>query len=169
VPIPTWSVGQVLAAADVNNWFVPIAASKPSDTSRASTTTQTADPDLTIALAANASYIINGYLGYANASASAGDLKYSFTAPASNTTLWSSIRIDIASGTTTIAGPNAAGTANNMTAQTSSTSDRSVHIFGTVITAGSTGNLTLNWAQNTSNATATIIRANSYLMVQRIG
>jgi len=168
VPIPTWSVGQVLTAADVNNWFVPIAAAKPSDTSRASTTTQTADPDLVIALAANASYIITGYLGYANASASAGDLKYSFTAPTGNTTLWSSIRIDL-TGTTTIAGPNAAGTGNNMTAQTSTLGDRSVHIFGTVITSGTAGNFTLNWAQNTSNATATIIRAGSLLMVQRIG
>ena len=167
MPIPTWAVGQVLSAADVNSWFVPIAVSKPSDTSRASTTTQTADPDLSLALAANASYSITGYLAYANASASAGDLKYSFTAPSGNTTLWSSIRIDL-TGTTTIAGPNAAGTGNNMTAQTSSSADRSVHVFGTVATAGTSGNLTLNWAQNTSNATATIIRANSYLMIQRI-
>jgi hypothetical protein len=40
---------------------------------------------------------------------------------------------------------------------------------GNLNTSGTAGNLQFRWAQNTSNAGATTVRAQSYLSLQRIG
>ena len=69
MPIPTWSVGQVLAASDVNNWFVPLTVVKPSDTARSSTTSMTNDPDLQLTLQGSATYMIQGVIFYDGPSA----------------------------------------------------------------------------------------------------
>jgi len=47
VPLPTWSVGQILAAADVNTYFIPRTAYKTSAEHR-SNTTLAADAQLTV-------------------------------------------------------------------------------------------------------------------------
>src|SRR5262244_736215 len=74
--------GDVLAAADVNEYLVNTKyAIKPADTSRASNTTLTADPDLTVTVDANKTYFVNMTILF-TAPASPGDLKWACTVPA---------------------------------------------------------------------------------------
>lgn len=167
--VPVWSVGQVLTADDVNQWLTPFTAVKPADTSRASTTTQSADPDLVLALAANASYYITGYITYFGNTQGNGDLKFSFTAPAGSTAQWVPLFVTTSGSLTNTLNPQSPGTSNNVTAGTSAAADRAVTVWANISTAGTAGNWTLFWAQGTSSGTATIVRANSLLVAQRIG
>ena len=167
--VPVWAVGQVLTADDINQWMVPFTAAKPADTSRASTTTQSADPDLVLALAANAVYYITGVFNYNGTTQGTADFKFSFTAPAGSTVQWSALYVNT-SGAYAIMNPQNAGTGNNQIAGTTGTgNDRSLTMWANVSTGGTAGNWTLFWAQGTSNVTATILRANSLLVAQRIG
>src|SRR5262249_54870488 len=80
--LKVFNPGDVLAAADVNEYLVNTKyAAKAADTSRASTTTLTNDPDLTVAVDASKSYELAMTLVY-TATPSTGDLKYAFTVPA---------------------------------------------------------------------------------------
>lgn len=167
MPIPTWSVGQVLAASDVNNWFVPLAAAKAADTSRSSNITPSNDPDLSIALAASAVYTVQLGLMYACAS-SGVNLRMQFTVPTGATGeyvhwYWS--------GSTTFDGP--ANSADLWTAARlpfiDTGGDMGFTGHGTIFTSSTAGNLTLQWAQSSSNATAVTMRKGSFIVAQRIG
>ena len=61
MPLPTWTAGQVLAASDVNTWFVPLSIVNR-EHSRASNTSITADPHLLLALDANAIYQVEALI-----------------------------------------------------------------------------------------------------------
>lgn len=162
---PTWSVGQVLTAADVNNWFVPLAAVKVADQSVTSNTTLVADTELFVPLAASVSYVFHCFLDYEGAATGTGDIKWNFAVPAGATVRYTyanfspggaSTSGNLVSGTTVAsAGTNGAG---NL---------KGVLMFGTVIVAGTSGNMQLQWAQNTSSGTSTIMHAQSCLMLQR--
>lgn len=68
--VPVWSVGQVLTASDVNTWLANDIAYKTSTTVR-NTTTKTIDPDLQLAVAASAIYIVRCNLIYTSSVAMA--------------------------------------------------------------------------------------------------
>src|SRR5215470_15294427 len=79
-----FNVGDVLAAADVNEYLTHTKyASKPADTNRASTTTLANDPDLTLAVDANKSYRLELIANYYNGGGSTGNIKVNLTVPAS--------------------------------------------------------------------------------------
>ena len=165
--VPVWAIGQVLSAADVNNWFVPIVAVKPADTGRATTTAMTADPDLLLPVAANATYDISGCLFYTGPN-TASDLKFTYTLPASASGQYFPCHQNI-SGIFT--GSFAQQWTDTVTANTPGTSTANlmvVFVKGILLTSGTAGNITLSWAQNTSNGTTTM-RANSFLSAQRMG
>ena len=61
--VKQWSVGDVLTAADMNVWAVPLAAFKTANTDR-TTLTASGDPDLTVSVAASAWYSVDAYLVY---------------------------------------------------------------------------------------------------------
>src|SRR5258708_21076330 len=73
---PTWVTGQVLAAADVNSWFVPLVAYKNADQSVTSSTTLVNDSALHLTISAGANYLMHCYLDY-EAANSPGDIKRS--------------------------------------------------------------------------------------------
>jgi hypothetical protein len=79
--VPTFTVGQVLTAALVNQWLASRAAVKGSNTSRSSTTTLADDPHLTLAVDANCIYVLE--LGLLYDGATAGDLATGLTGLAS--------------------------------------------------------------------------------------
>lgn len=163
--IPTWSSGQVLNASDVNSWLVPLLVVKPGDTSRSSTTTLTADPDLTFAVAASATYQWECYLDYEGGVQGNSDLKLQWSVPASATMRFGSQYVSSAGATrvfdtstqasTVTPGSNGAGVLQG------------IHMQGSVVTSSTAGSVTLTWAQNTSSGTATIVHAQSFLMAQR--
>jgi hypothetical protein len=166
VPIPTWSVGQVLAASDVNNWFVPLAAYRTSTQSVTSSTTLVNDNALFVTVAANAVY--RGELVLIYDGDTAGDLKAAWTVPASAT-----ISTAFATG---LSGSAAAATDDLVTGASntpqfgalgSGTNCAALYIF-ILTTSGTSGTLQFQWAQNTSSATATRVFAGSHLVLQRI-
>lgn len=151
MPIPTWSVGQVLAAADVNSWFVDLAAFKAANTVR-NNATQTADPDLVVSLAASASYDVRCQLLYT------GIINWSFTVPAASTGSYGATYnvggtgyTSVANGWTTT-GSNAAAAAQQ------------VIIEGCIFTSVTAANLTLMWA---TSGSATLING-SKLLCKRV-
>lgn len=168
--VKSWSPGDVLTAADMNSWTVPVPAIKPSDTSRTSTTSLTADPDLACAVVANASYRFWCYLNYEGAATGTGDLKWNFTVPAGATLRYQSISINTA-GTLSplLIGPTWTGSSTNSAGTNGSGNAMSLMMHGTLVVAGSAGSCTLNWAQNTSSGTSTIVHSQSALILDHIG
>lgn len=161
--IPTWTPGEVLTAADVNTWFVPLAAVKTADQSVTNSSTLVADNDLHLPVAANATYAMNIYVLYV--AGTTPDLKWGWTAPAGSVLEYS-----------------IAGCWNSMNFIEQSPYDLATSpVFdgggavlcnwagmGTLKTGASAGTLQAKFAQNTSNATATTIKAQSALMLRRI-
>jgi hypothetical protein len=166
--IPTWAPGQVLAAGDVNNWFVPLNAYKAADQSVTSSTTLANDNALFVSVAANCTYTLQLDLFYEGAAAGTGDLKWNFTSPSGTTGL---------TGTPAYFGTDtnihgAAFVALGSTFTTLGTNGAGVIKYalttGTLVTSSTAGTLQFQWAQNSSSGTATKVRAGSNLCVWRI-
>lgn len=129
---------------------------KAADTLRTANITLTADPDLVLAVLANTKYIFKfGLYVVTNTSA---DWKHQLTFPAG-----ASI-IDQVSLEAATAAPRDESTVYTNTGMTAS---QLFFIEGSIITAGTAGNLGINWAQNTSNAVQTGIKAGSWLELRR--
>ena len=163
--VPTWTPGQVLTASDVNTWFVPLAAVKTSDTARASTTTLTADPDLTFSVAANSTYFVELVLIYTGASGT-NFFQWDFNMPASATYVYSFVYQNSA-GTTNVQQQNG-GTSAAWANTTGVGNFQSMEIKGTLTTVGTAGTFALTWAQHSSGATNTTLRAGSQMVARRI-
>jgi len=166
---PVWAVGQVLTASDVNTWLVPGAVVKPADTQRSATTTMTADPDLVIAVTANATYYISGVIFYGGVNGTPGTdgLKCTFAVPASTTGQLFNNHMNLSQ---TFTQPLATNWTDTTTAGTTGVANIfCLGISGSLLTAGTAGNLTFQWAQAASNGTNLTIKANSFIVAQRIG
>jgi hypothetical protein len=154
--VPTWVVGQVLTAADVDSWFVPVPAYKTAVTTR-NTLTKSIDPDLQITLAASAVYQIQAGIIYASANA----MDFTWVIPASATGGYS-------------AGFNQAGIGDGFfsfvwTATPSAAALRTaVLVHGMIQTAGSGGTFGLSWASSTGPASLTL-GVGSVLTANRVG
>ncbi|MDX3024078.1 hypothetical protein [Streptomyces acidiscabies] len=163
-----WYPGQLLTAGRMNK-MLPLVAYKTATTSRASTTTATADPDLVIPIAASelATYAIEGFLSLTSALLGGADIKVglSYSGTQSQGT-W------VGQGTDTSATTNARffGQSINGNTQTYGVNGGNFSIveINGLITPTSAGTLSLLWAQNTANATATNMRLGSWLKLTRL-
>ena len=165
MPVHVFNVGDVLAAADVNNWLAPIAGVKSANQVINSTTTFVNDADMRFAVAANSLYEFHVYLRYSTPNGA--DWKSSFTVPAGASAHFSRYGLN-ASGT--FVGGDDFTDASTVTSQgLGAGTQQSANFFGWVVTAGTAGNLIFQWAQNTSNAGNTTLYQNSYLTGRRIG
>lgn len=168
--VPTWVTGQVLTASDVNLWFVPLVVTKASDTSRTSNTTLAADPELVLAIAANALYDFSCYINYEGAATGAGDLKWNFTVPAGATLRYQSVSVNtVGTLSPLLIGPTWTGSSTNSAGTNGAGNAMSLVMTGQLDTAGTSGSITLQWAQNASSATSTIVHTQSQLRLQRTG
>ncbi|ALM38240.1 collagen-like protein [Streptomyces sp. FR-008] len=125
-------------------------AYKTADTSRTDTATAANDPHLTLAVVANARYLVEAVVGWENGG---GGFRADFAVPSGATMLW--VDNDGFMSPT-------AGTDQGFSVTVGTT------LKGMLITAGSAGSLTLRWAQNTSNAAATTLKAGCYLAATRV-
>jgi hypothetical protein len=168
----TFTAGQKLTAAALNA-LVPLEAQLSSDQSKVSNTTFADLADLTIAVAANATYELTGLFIATSAANAAGDVKYRFSYPANATmTLtgpgphnslasgsqadgeWFYVLLDTASPTADIPyGASIAGAA--------------AIINGKLVVGATAGDLVVGWAQQSSNASATVFKAGSYIRLRR--
>jgi hypothetical protein len=163
---PTWTVGEVLAASDVNSWFVPIVRVKPTDEGPITTTTLQNDNDLILPLDIGATYALDGYLYATGNTIGSGDFKMGFTVPAAATyrfTTWGYSTTSTA--TMAISAARSSSTASN---GVDGSAASPIIVRGQVTTTTNSGNLTLQWAENTGSATGTTLLAGSWLMARRI-
>ena len=165
MPVKNWNVGDVLAAADMNAWTVPLAVFKPADTARTSTTTATNDPDLQVSVAASATYAIRVVIQYKGGTNGSSDAQFQINAPASSSGFAVHIRHQIVSLTFT---SDQVGLGSPSNWGTNGTGVIECGTIDALVTTTASGTLAVAWSQNTSSATATTVLANSYLIAQRI-
>lgn len=164
---PSWQAGQRITAALLNAGLAQ-SVIKPGDQSVTSSTTLQNDNALVIpssALVLNAQYLFTCNLIYEGGTLGSSDLKISWSVPA-GATLRLSLKAQNASGNPNnndlIQGANGtcgSGGAGNVLAAL---------MAGSLIMGGTAGAVQLQWAQNTSSATATIVHAQSTLSLTRV-
>ena len=144
---------------------------KTSATSRASTTTATADPDLVLPVEANCIYAVRGQLLVA--AGTTGDFKYTTVGPTSYVQRMMSfiygndqpLDAKMFAQDMWIEGETpsfqCAGT-------TFSSQGRLVEMYGILITSGTAGNFSVDWAQITSDVTATTLHIGSWMTLQKV-
>ncbi|MBL3670818.1 right-handed parallel beta-helix repeat-containing protein [Streptomyces sp. M2CJ-2] len=125
-------------------------AIKAADTSRVSTVAPAADPHLTLPVAAGATYDVEIAAVW---STGGGGFRATWAVPAGATMVWTD---NDGVGVTTPAG------VVTFTATTGTT------LKGTLVVGATGGTIALSWAQNTSNAAATILRAGCALKLTRL-
>lgn len=145
---------------------------KLADQTVTNSTTLVSDTALTFPAAANTVYRIRLFLIYD--SATAADFNYNFSIPAGATGFKATHSTGLT--TTICAGGSDTFAYNSITQQnsnvggagTGTANSCSMLIDGTVIIAGTAGNVTFQWAQATADATNTVVRTNSWLSYEVI-
>jgi len=141
---------------------------KESSTARASTTSATDDPDLTIPVVANARYVVEGWIVTTNAN-QVGDLRCTISGPAGSTGRWNLIMPSTTLGTDPVevrVSTNSLG--STLSYGQPSTGQYGGQLGGMIATGGTPGGCAFAWAQHTSNATPTIVEPNSWLRLTRV-
>lgn len=163
--VKQWNTGDVLTAADLNSWTVPLVGIKSADQTISSQTTFVNDADLRVSMAATATYEYRAYLRYD--SPAGGDFKISMSVPAGANTFYEVIRQNL--GNTF--GSNVDQQASDNISCLGSGAGTIINavMTGICFTTGTSGNLIVQWAQNTSNAGNTTLRQRSYITARRIG
>lgn len=162
---PQVFAGQTLTAATLQS-FAPFTVVKAADTSRATNTTLSADPDLQFAVAASAVYYWWLFIDYEGGTQNASDITVGWSVPTGTTMRWTRAALTLAgaadvgvlsteSGTPSF-GTNGAG------------NSRTIKAEGTLTSSTTPGTASFQWAQHTSNGTATIVHAGSGLTVVRV-
>lgn len=162
---PTILAGQAYTAGLIQG-FAPLGAWKTSDTSRASTVTLTSDPDLTLNVVANAFYKFKCYLDFEAVAGTGFGIQWQWAVPAGST-----LRYHLVCNSTS-ATPVVANTLQatdiGSSAGNGPGSLQGAEMTGTLFTSTLAGAITLQWAQATSSATATIVHAQSFMELGRL-
>lgn len=131
---------------------------KSSDQTVTSSTTLVNDSQLKFAVAANETYIFQAWL-YTYAADGTPDIKVTFTGPSGSTVLWSSSQVIFNSGAaTTLTVVNPGGTTADLFVDANF---RAIQLYGTILNGATAGDVQLQWAQNTSSANGTSVKAGS--------
>lgn len=158
--LPTSWANAMAAYVDQVESKIPRIAYKSSDEIVNNSAVFQNDEELLMSLAASARFRFFCRLLYN--SGTTPDLKFQWTYPSGTTMLYT--------GLCTVAGAfnqfqfteAAGGSIDGVAANTAAL------LFGTITTSSTPGTLTLQWAQNTANASDTTLRAGSFLEVVRI-
>lgn len=146
-----------------SNWnashYGLVVVRKPSDETVNNSATLQDDDDLKFAVGANEDWIFELFLAFQ--SSTVADIALGFTIPNGAAILWGLSR-DLNFGDS---GPiYSISTSGSGSVPIHGTgANVGVHLMGTVINEAAADDLQLRWAQNTAEATDTIIRANSWL------
>lgn len=176
----TWSVGETLTAANFNAQIrdngltMPphLIVRKTADETVTSSTAFQDDDQLLMALATNTTYLVRLVVLF-TAVPSTGDIKFQFTMPTACSVFMNTIGFQVSGGTVNV-GPmvgttSPTGTSILLGLNTGAAGDvRVVPFEGVVINGANAGNLTLQWAQNTSSGTGTVVKANSTLWAVKL-
>lgn len=160
--------GHVVTQADLSDGLGLIVV-KTIDESLASNTTLQDDDVLTLPVAANTHYILDAHILYTAASgASIGGLKMTFTVPAGTTGRWTSFGANVATSPPTDHDVVAEAFGSTRSLGGNGATFMSCSPRGNLLTSGTAGSILLRWAQHASNVTATVVRAGSWIRLQKI-
>lgn len=153
-------VGQIQYAANTANQSVT------------SSTTMVNATNLSVPVVANATYVFECNLSVSGGNA-AGDIKFGFTMPTGAQVDYGGQGLDIGLASAAVGTINAQGQENQTSPTTAlvygaSTAVTRVMITGQCRMSSTGGTLQLQFAQNASNATASVLRARSYMTVTRV-
>ncbi|MGJ5831438.1 hypothetical protein [Streptomyces ossamyceticus] len=166
---PSYAGGQRLRASLLRA-ALPQTVRKTADTSRAATTTFADDDHLTYTVEANAVYVMDGALKYF--ADNTPDIKVQFTTPSGTLGEWMWLMPGSGTLATGTAGYSIRTETNDVggsrTGYGTSDSTMFTPISGLWRIGSTAGSITLQWAQNTSNATATVMYTDSWLRFLRI-
>ena len=153
--------------ADIISAIAPLCVIKSADESVTSSTTLQNDNQLLLPLlVANTTYKFECYLDYEGGTAGSSDLKWTWSVPSGATLRYQASFVNISGNqqvATTLKDTDT-GIAETATAGVL----KAVLMVGTLLVGSTTGTLQLQWAQNTSSGTATIVHAQSELTLWRI-
>lgn len=122
------------------------------------------DDHLLVALGANETWVFEAYVIFTSAGTSP-DLSFEFTVPAGATLHWGHVTQWDAALTMQTSNDRTGGLPSTIGA---SSSNRVTVMKGIVRTAGTAGNLQLQWAQATAVAEDTTVRADSYIQATKV-
>lgn len=166
---PTLAAGQRLTAALLRS-MLPQTVRKTADESRSATTTYADDTHLVFAAEANAVYTMLGWIKYF--ADPTPDIKIQFSVPSGCLGEWGWNMPGSTTATTGTTGysirTETNDVANGRTGYGTSDSQHMTPMGGLFRMGSTAGNVTLQWAQNTSNATATVLYTDSFLTFTRI-
>jgi hypothetical protein len=175
VPPETWTHAQLVTAGDVNEQLRdnmlalphPIIL-KSADESVVSSTALQDDNELALPVVANGIYRVEFHLMFSGDAA--GDIQFGFTFPSGGRIAVSAIGDNAAADTTWYAWHGTDGASGGTGSWAFNCFDgRSfVLIHGMYINGSTAGTLQLQWAQNASNATASVVYANSMLWATQV-
>jgi len=171
----TWSAGETLTAANFNTQFRDnlntlshLVVRKTADESLSSSTTLQDDNHLILPVAANEVWQFSFNIIYS--SGTTEDFKIGFTFPTSGRIDAMGVAFD---GALAVSLPNVSTTTSPATPTTAlggagTTVRFPVSMQGIFTNSSTAGNVTLQWAQNTSGATTTTVYANSTLWAVKL-
>jgi hypothetical protein len=165
----TQFAGSRILASFLNS-IAPLNAVRSSTQSVSSSTTLVNDDTLFLALAANATYNVELLLLYSGGTQLSSDMKWGFTLPSGASGAGETSHLAISGGSAVYANQatnlTASGSANVCATGGAGTAF-AAKTTATIFTTGA-GTLQLQWAQNTSSATATIMGIGSSLVAWRL-
>jgi hypothetical protein len=170
MPIRLFVDGERPSGADMNLYFMQqVHALKTADESVASSTTMQDDDHLFVPVAANTAYWVTAVIHYA--ASTAADLKIGWSAPTGSTLDWVS---DGFGSTSAAAGVDAASRSHQMLGSTPAPGGNGTGLTlaciprGVLVVGGTAGTFRFRWAQLASDAAATVVKAESILILRRL-
>ena len=169
------ALSQILAgarlAASAVQGIAPVPGYKGIDEPVTSSAALQNDDALFLPVAANATYLWVCYLSYEGGTQGSSDMKFQFTGPSGATASYTFIYYPTSGGVganTNIS--RATGLSSVVTAGTDGAGVKlGLIMIGTLVTSSTPGSLRMQWAQNTSSGTATIVHAGSILAAWQVG
>lgn len=161
----TISAGQTPTAAQLNVIQTVVKAASQTVNNSA---TLVNDGELTLPVDANTTYVINA--AFLHSSNSTADIKIGLTYPTGSTCSWGAVRQDVTVSTPTGAVDlgSGSGVASGNTYTGAGTGATQINLLmGSIIVGSTSGAIQIQFAQNTANASNTIMLAGSYLMLIR--
>lgn len=148
-------------------------ARKSASESLASNATMQNDDHITFTLAASGVYELKAYLAVTGASAADVKTQWAFTGAASGGNHTNRYAIGPGTGVTDVTAATTMRSSRHAwtasaTYGTDGTNTTHIEEGGILDTAAGSGTITLQWAQNSSNATSTVMTTSSYAVLERL-
>lgn len=166
---PSWDVGDLITADELND-RLSITVYKTAQEARTTTTTLTADSELSTSVRSGFIYNLYAVVHY-SAALDTIDLKYGWSVPSGSSFWWSNAGLDL--GVTVQSGSfnthfntTPTGTGNR---QVGAVDDGPVSvIFNGILTPGVNGTFAFLWAQGNSSASSLTVRETSFIELRPI-